>query len=196
MLEEQRGFLCLVGFSQLGCVAPLGEHCCVHPSAILLSSCCPSIGKELYPGLCCALMHLSPAGLSAGQPSAMRVSPKRSLTAVFAASFFLLLLLLHRASWQQQDFQVSPVLGESPPLCPTWASNPSSAPFLPHWDPNLWFCCLPWPCITPKLQLCLLTSLWPPPVHDLRRQMLPLGLHVSKAPDSDQSTFDSHPGRF
>ncbi|XP_031464376.1 alpha-1,6-mannosyl-glycoprotein 4-beta-N-acetylglucosaminyltransferase isoform X1 [Phasianus colchicus] len=52
-------------------------------------------------------MHLSPAGLSAGQPSAMRVSLKRSLTAVFAASFFLLLLLLllHRGSWQQQDFQ-------------------------------------------------------------------------------------------
>ncbi|XP_003212894.1 alpha-1,6-mannosyl-glycoprotein 4-beta-N-acetylglucosaminyltransferase [Meleagris gallopavo] len=38
----------------------------------------------------------------------MRVSLKRSLTAVFAASFLLLLLLLlllHRGSWQQQDFQ-------------------------------------------------------------------------------------------
>eukprot|EP00076_Gallus_gallus_P033891 XP_024999429.1 alpha-1,6-mannosyl-glycoprotein 4-beta-N-acetylglucosaminyltransferase isoform X1 [Gallus gallus] len=41
-------------------------------------------------------------GLSAGRPGAMRCSPKRSLTAVIAASFLLLLLLLllHRGSWQ------------------------------------------------------------------------------------------------
>lgn len=104
MLVEQRGLLwlgvqggCLVGFSQLGCVVPLVEHSCVRPSAILLSSCCPSVGKELYPGPC-----LPPAGLSAGRPGAMRCSPKRSLTAVIAASFLLLLLLLllHRGSWQ------------------------------------------------------------------------------------------------
>ncbi|XP_046760046.1 alpha-1,6-mannosyl-glycoprotein 4-beta-N-acetylglucosaminyltransferase isoform X2 [Gallus gallus] len=48
------------------------------------------------------LLWLGVQGLSAGRPGAMRCSPKRSLTAVIAASFLLLLLLLllHRGSWQ------------------------------------------------------------------------------------------------
>lgn len=153
VLVEQRGLLwlgvqggCLVGFSQLGCVVPLVEHSCVRPNAILLSSCCPSVGKELYPGPC-----LPPAGLSAGRPGAMRCSPKRSLTAVIAASFLLLLLLLllHRGSWQDPQ-EVSPVPVEPPPPRPMWAPHPRSAPFLPQWDPNLWFCCLPCPISSPN----------------------------------------------
>uniref|UniRef100_A0A8V1A649 Alpha-1,3-mannosyl-glycoprotein 4-beta-N-acetylglucosaminyltransferase F n=2 Tax=Gallus gallus TaxID=9031 RepID=A0A8V1A649_CHICK len=81
----------------------------------------------------------------------MRCSPKRSLTAVIAASFLLLLLLLllHRGSWQDPQ-EVSPVPVEPPPPRPMWAPHPRSAPFLPQWDPNLWFCCLPCPISSPN----------------------------------------------
>lgn len=70
---------------------------------------------------------------SACWPRAMRCSLKRSLTALLAASFLLLLLILYGGSRQEQDpLQVSPS-----PVMSCWRGHWSILhPCLPHKNPN------------------------------------------------------------
>lgn len=99
---------------------------------------CPIQGAVAFPGLCpdtSPLARPQPAG-------AMRCSLKRSLTVLLAVSF-LLLLLLHGSSRQEQD----PLEVSAQPETSHWRGWWSILyPFLPRMNPNLSSALFPAPC--------------------------------------------------